>query len=289
MKADSVVVPSMTTWATTVQAAVTAIRKAGATTQHILLPGNGYTSAGSFVSSGSAAALEKVTNLDGSTDLLIFDVHKYFDSDNSGTHAGCVSNYIDNSFKPLASYLTENKRQALLSEFGGGSSDSSCETGMCPPNFICRCRLYYWRTMLTLPTKMYAKLPTSSTRTQKRTLASSAGPPAPSTRTTCLVSHPPIPAPTNLCSQSASRANSRVEAARVIPLLPHLHQNPVPEAAALALLVLHHHPIPAAAAATLANPPPPNLLRQKPAALTLRRPRRLHHQQAPPTQAATYR
>ncbi|KAL8831124.1 MAG: hypothetical protein Q9191_001050, partial [Dirinaria sp. TL-2023a] len=120
--------PSMTAWATTVQAAVTAIRKAGATTQHILLPGNGYTSAGSFVSSGSATALEKVTNLDGSTDLLIFDVHKYFDSDNSGTHASCVSNYIDNAFKPLASYLTSNKRQALLSEFGGGSSDASCET-----------------------------------------------------------------------------------------------------------------------------------------------------------------
>lgn len=123
--------PSMTAWATTVQAAVTAIRKAGATTQHILLPGTGYTSAGSFVSSGSAAALEKVTNLDGSTDLLIFDVHKYFDSDNSGTHASCVSNYIDNAFKPLASYLTSNKRQALLSEFGGGSSDSSCETDVC--------------------------------------------------------------------------------------------------------------------------------------------------------------
>ena len=121
----------MTTWATSVQAAVTAIRKAGATTQHILLPGTGYTSAESYVSSGSAAALGKVTNLDGSTDNLIFDVHKYLDSDNSGTHAACVSNDISNAFQPLATYLTQNKRVALLSEIGGGSNNPSCLTDLC--------------------------------------------------------------------------------------------------------------------------------------------------------------
>ena len=124
-------VPDMTTWATSVQAAVTAIRKAGATSQHILLPGTGYTSAESFVSSGSAEALGKVTNIDGSTDNLIFDVHKYLDSDNSGTHAGCVENGISNAFQPLASYLTQNKRIALLSETGGGSDDPSCLTDVC--------------------------------------------------------------------------------------------------------------------------------------------------------------
>jgi endoglucanase len=71
----------------------------------ILLPGNDWTSAGSFVSDGSAAggfesyscstiilmsiysALSTVKNPDGSTTNLIFDVHKYLDSDNSGTHA----------------------------------------------------------------------------------------------------------------------------------------------------------------------------------------------------------
>lgn len=59
--------PSITTWAATVQAAVTAIRQAGATSQYILLPGNDYTSAGAYVSDGSLDALKKVTNLDGST------------------------------------------------------------------------------------------------------------------------------------------------------------------------------------------------------------------------------
>lgn len=54
-----------------------------ATSQIILLPGNNWTSAETFVSNGSADALKKVTNPDGSVTNLIFDVHKYLDSDNS--------------------------------------------------------------------------------------------------------------------------------------------------------------------------------------------------------------
>ena len=54
-----------------------------ATSQLILLPGNDYTSAETFISNGSADALAKVTNPDGSITGLIFDVHKYLDSDNS--------------------------------------------------------------------------------------------------------------------------------------------------------------------------------------------------------------
>lgn len=76
-------VPDINAWATTVQAAVTAIRQAGATSQIILLPGNNYTSAAAFISNGSAAALSTVKNPDGSITNLIYDVHKYLDSDNS--------------------------------------------------------------------------------------------------------------------------------------------------------------------------------------------------------------
>ncbi|KAF2113913.1 endo-1,4-beta-glucanase [Lophiotrema nucula] len=121
---------TVSTWADTVQAAVTAIRNAGATSQYILMPGTDYTSAGSFISSGSAAALLKVTNPDGTTDNLIFDVHRYLDSDNSGTNAECVTNNIDGSFSPLATWLRTNKRMAILSETGGGST-TSCETYVC--------------------------------------------------------------------------------------------------------------------------------------------------------------
>ena len=63
-------VPDITLWAGSVQAAVTAIREAGATTQMILLPGNDYTSAEDYVTDGSAAALGTVTNPDGM--LLIY-------------------------------------------------------------------------------------------------------------------------------------------------------------------------------------------------------------------------
>lgn len=116
--------PSIPTWATSVQAAVTAIRNAGATTQMILLPGNDYTSAGSFVSGGSAAALSTVKNPDGTNTLLIFDVHKYLDFDNSGTHTECVSDHISDSFVPLAQFLRANGRMAMLTETGGGNTAS---------------------------------------------------------------------------------------------------------------------------------------------------------------------
>ncbi|KDR72631.1 hypothetical protein GALMADRAFT_142932 [Galerina marginata CBS 339.88] len=123
-------VPDINLWAASVQAAVTAIRKAGATTQMILLPGNNWTSAETFVSGGSADALKKVVNLDGTTKNLIFDVHKYLDSDNSGTHADCVTNNIQSSWAPLANWLRCNGRQALNTETGGGNS-ASCVQFLC--------------------------------------------------------------------------------------------------------------------------------------------------------------
>lgn len=95
------------------------------------MPGTDYTSAQTFVSSGSAAALAKVKNPDGSTQNLIFDVHKYLDKDNSGTHPDCVSNMVDSSFAPLAKWLRSNNRQALLSETGGGRNDPSCLQHVC--------------------------------------------------------------------------------------------------------------------------------------------------------------
>ncbi|KAJ7097054.1 carbohydrate-binding module family 1 protein/Glycoside hydrolase family 5 protein [Mycena belliarum] len=123
-------VPNISTWAASVQAVVTAIRNAGATTQMILLPGNDWTSAAQFISNGSGAALMKVVNPDGSTKNLIFDVHKYLDSDNSGTNAECVTNNIADAWAPLATWLRANGRQAFNTETGGGNT-ASCVTYMC--------------------------------------------------------------------------------------------------------------------------------------------------------------
>lgn len=92
--------------------------------------GNGYTSASSFVSSGSAAALATVKDTDGSTSKLIFEVHKYLDDDNSGTSIECVSNQID-KFEDLTKFLTDNNRQAILAEVGGGPTTKSCLKDVC--------------------------------------------------------------------------------------------------------------------------------------------------------------
>ncbi|KAL7783247.1 glycoside hydrolase family 5 protein [Trichoderma ceciliae] len=121
---------NVTTWAATVQAVVTAIRNAGATSQYISLPGSDYQSAGSVISDGSAAALGAITNPDGSKTNLIFDVHKYLDSDNSGTSSECVTDNVETAFSPLATWLRSNNRQAILTETGGGNTQS-CEKYLC--------------------------------------------------------------------------------------------------------------------------------------------------------------
>lgn len=117
-------IPDMKIWAATVQEAVTAIREAGATTQIILLPGNDFTGAQTFVSNGSFGNLSTVHNPDGSNTSLIFDVHKYLDSDGSGQALECSSNHIQDTFMPLSTVLVANKREAILSETGGGNSAS---------------------------------------------------------------------------------------------------------------------------------------------------------------------
>jgi len=85
-KADTSTVTDVTSWAASCQAAVNAIRKAGAKSQMILIPGmletnthpdtlaksesgNGYTAAGSFGST-SGAAMATVTNPGGGTENL---------------------------------------------------------------------------------------------------------------------------------------------------------------------------------------------------------------------------
>ncbi|CAG8979628.1 hypothetical protein HYALB_00011991 [Hymenoscyphus albidus] len=122
----------MTAWAASCQAAVTAIRNAGATSQMILLPGNNFTSAATFVSGGSGDALLTVKNPDGTTTGLLMDIHKYLDFDNSGNHQDCTTDNKE-AFASVAQFLRENGRQAMVSETGAGSTDS-CQTAFCAQN-----------------------------------------------------------------------------------------------------------------------------------------------------------
>ncbi|KAI0703463.1 glycoside hydrolase superfamily, partial [Cytidiella melzeri] len=113
---------SVATWVDTVQQTVNAIRNFGAP-NYLLLPGSSWSSAEAFPTE-AGPLLVNVTNPSGDNDRLIFDVHKYLDVDNSGQHADCVTNNVD-VLQTLVDFLRENgNRQAILSETGGGNTDS---------------------------------------------------------------------------------------------------------------------------------------------------------------------
>ena len=69
-------------------------------------------------------------NLDGTTTNLIFEVHKYLDFYESGTHSTCSRNNVE-VFQNLGYWLREQKRQAILAETGGGAFDTSCRKLLC--------------------------------------------------------------------------------------------------------------------------------------------------------------
>lgn len=94
--------------------AIAAIRRAGAA-QLILAPGNGWTGAHAWLSRGNEAMLA----VDDPRDNTAFDVHQFLDRDASGTNAQCAENAGDRLSR-FTQWARENRRQAFLSEFGGG-------------------------------------------------------------------------------------------------------------------------------------------------------------------------
>ena len=114
--------PSIAPWVAAVQAAVNAIRAAGATSQIILIPGSSWSSAQALPTEAGPQLLT-VTDPAGGVSKLVFDVHKYLDSDNSGTHDECVTDNLS-VFQTLVAWLKTNNRQAILSETGGGHTQS---------------------------------------------------------------------------------------------------------------------------------------------------------------------
>src|ERR1700760_4165901 len=86
--------PALPPWVEAVQAAVNAIRAAGATSQVILIPGSTWSSAAALPTEAGPLLLA-VTDPSGDTSKLVFDVHKYLDVDNSGTHDDCTTDNKD--------------------------------------------------------------------------------------------------------------------------------------------------------------------------------------------------
>ncbi|KAJ9133672.1 Endoglucanase VIII [Pleurostoma richardsiae] len=123
-------------WAQTCQAVINAIRKAGAKTQMILLPGTNFASAGTVATDGSGDALLALTNPDGSTDNLLLDIHKYLDINNSGTHEECTTNNTE-AFRTVAAYLRKAGRKGIVSETGASSdATKQCMVDFCAQNEV---------------------------------------------------------------------------------------------------------------------------------------------------------
>ena len=104
------------------QAAINNIRAAGAKSQMIFVEGNSY--------SGAYTWAQTNDNLKALTDPnnnIVYEMHQYLDSDNSGTSATCVSSTIGQERVTSAtSWLKTNGKKGIIGEFAGGAN-SQCQ------------------------------------------------------------------------------------------------------------------------------------------------------------------
>ncbi|SPQ18499.1 672faf8a-7e7e-4002-9964-79dc78b1afb9 [Thermothielavioides terrestris] len=107
------------------QAAINAIRGAGATSQYIFAEGNSYTGAWTWnTTNTNLAALSDPQN------KLVYEMHQYLDSDGSGTSATCVSSDIGvQRIVGATNWLRANGKIGILGEYAGGAN-SVCQTAV---------------------------------------------------------------------------------------------------------------------------------------------------------------
>ncbi|HEY5955787.1 MAG TPA: glycoside hydrolase family 5 protein, partial [Polyangiaceae bacterium] len=116
--------PSTESWLTAANAAIAAIRTAGAPNL-VLVPGNSWTGAHSWAGTGYGTPNSEV--MGGVVDPgnnFVFELHQYLDSDSSGTHAACVSDTIGvERVKTVTEWLRTHSARGFLGEFNGGAND----------------------------------------------------------------------------------------------------------------------------------------------------------------------
>jgi len=115
-------------WRDDANAAIAAIRAAGAT-QLILVPGNAWTGAWSWLEDyyGTPNA-EVMPTIDDPLDNFAFEVHQYLDEDGSGTSSACVSSTIGaERLAAFTGWLEERGFRAFLGEFGAAANDTCME------------------------------------------------------------------------------------------------------------------------------------------------------------------
>ena len=105
-------------WAVSAQDAVNAIRATGAG-QEILVSGSDWDTASSWISSGNAATVGKITDPGNN---MAFEVHQYFDQGSTGTNTAILSpNIGPESLAAITQWAAENSKKVFLGEFGNGS------------------------------------------------------------------------------------------------------------------------------------------------------------------------
>nr|AWM99287.1 glycoside hydrolase family 5 [Rhizophlyctis rosea] len=109
----------VTTWFNAAQAAINAIRATGATNL-ILVPGVHWTGAHNWLEDNNAATALKISDPKNN---YAFEVHQYFDSDFSGTHAQCT--YSTEQLDAFTNWLKSNNKKGFLGEWAV-TTDSSC-------------------------------------------------------------------------------------------------------------------------------------------------------------------
>lgn len=119
---------STSLWARTAQAAIKAIREAGAT-QLVLVPGNGWTGAHCWTenwydTNGSLSNAEAFADFVDPGNNFAFEMHQYLDSDASGQSPVCASatSGVD-GLKQATPWLQEHGFRAFLGEFSAGAND----------------------------------------------------------------------------------------------------------------------------------------------------------------------
>lgn len=105
-------------WFEAANAAIAAIRRTGAK-QLILVPGNSWTGAHSWLSGGADSNARNILAVRDPLDYWAVEVHQYLDANSSGTTSAVVSPTIGSErLKGFVGWCREHKMRAVLGEFG---------------------------------------------------------------------------------------------------------------------------------------------------------------------------
>jgi len=122
-------------WADTAQAAIKAIRNTGAK-QLVLVPGNGWTGAHSWLESWYDTGKESLSNAEAFKNFtdpannFAFEMHQYLDSDASGSHDSCASITAGvDGLSGATKWLEDNGFRGFIGEFSGGAN-TMCQQGI---------------------------------------------------------------------------------------------------------------------------------------------------------------